>query len=73
MSRTTPAAGGEEGDVIVDDEDGVLMAAVVRGDNDRMLGEKAVATEAIAKRMRKVRIVDGEDDWTKLVVFSGNY
>jgi hypothetical protein len=73
MRRTTPAAGGEEGDVIVDDEDGVLMAAVVRGDNDRMLGEKAVATEAIAKRMRKVRIVDGEDDWTKLVVFSGNY
>ena len=62
MSRTTPAAGGEEGDVIVDDEDGVLMAAVVRGDNDRMLGEKAVATEGIAKRMRKVRIVDGEDD-----------
>lgn len=73
MRRTTPAAGGEEGDVIVDDENGVLMAAVVRGDNDRMLGEKAVATEAIAKRMRKVRIVDGEDDWTKLVVFSGNY
>ena len=73
MRRTTPATGGEEGDVIVDDEDGVLMAAVVRGDNDRMLGEKAVATEAIAKRMRKVRIVDGEDDWTKLVVFSGNY
>lgn len=49
------------------------MAAVVRGDNDRMLGEKAVATEAIAKRMRKVRIVDGEDDWPKLVVYSGNY
>ena len=73
MRRTTPAAGGEEGDVIVDDEDGVLMAAVVRGDNDRMLGEKAVATEAIAKRMRKVRIVDGEDDWPKLVVYSGNY
>jgi hypothetical protein len=57
MRRTTPAAGGEEGDVIVDDEDGVLMAAVVRGDNDRMLGEKAVAMEAIAKRMRKERIV----------------
>ena len=73
MRRTTPLAGGEEGDVIVDDEDGVLMAAVVRGDNDRMLGEKAVATEAIAKRMRKVRIVDGEDDWPKLVVYSGNY
>lgn len=36
------------------------MAA--RGDSDRILGEKAAAIEAIAKRMRKDRMVDGGYD-----------
>lgn len=52
----------DDGDVIVVDEEDEEVMMAARGGNDRILGEKAVAIEAIAKRMRKDRMVDGGYD-----------